>query len=248
MSMCMSRVGGIANVNRGSHELEFASASLVPMATNQIGAPARLVRDRQTPEPRLAEQQRMTFVQAALPHQRVRDRNFERLGQRGELGGRAGGQHAAAGVDHRPLRAVPARRRSARRSPDRASGRTIGVGVFWNAFASQVGREDVHRDVDEHRTRAARLRQMERALENSRQILDAIDAIHALAERPVDLHLARVVVEVHFLMRMASVEVGLDVARDDDHRNRVERGVRHAGRGVRQARARDATARRRACR
>ncbi len=31
--MWMSRVGGIAKVNRGSQELEFASASRVPTAT-----------------------------------------------------------------------------------------------------------------------------------------------------------------------------------------------------------------------
>ena len=64
-----------------------------------------------------------------------------------------------------------------------------------------------------------------------------VDAIHALAERPEDLELIRVLVQVHFLMRMPAVEVGRDVAGDHDHRDRVERGVGDAGRGVGQARA-----------
>ena len=79
----------MANVNRGSHELEFASASLVPMATNQVGVAARIVRDRQAPESGLAEQQRMPLVQAALPHKRMCDRDFQRFGQRRQLGRRA---------------------------------------------------------------------------------------------------------------------------------------------------------------
>ncbi len=73
------------------------------------------------------------------------------------------------------------------------------------------------------------LREMERALHDARQILGAIDAVDALAERPVDLELVGVLVQVHFLVRMPAVVVRLHVAGDHDHRNRVERGVGDAG-------------------
>ena len=63
----------------------------------------------------------------------------------------------------------------------------------------------------------------------SRGVIDAVDA---LAERTVDLVLVRVLMEVDLLVRMAAVEVRLHVAGDHDHRDRVERGVGHAGRGV----------------
>ena len=76
----------------------------------------------------------------------------------------------------------------------------------------------------------------------------AIDAIDALAERPVDLELVGVLVQVDFLVRMAAVVMRRHVARDDDHRDRIERGIGDAGRGVGQARARDASAARPACR
>ena len=78
-------------------------------------------------------------------------------------------------------------------------------------------------------------REVERALHDARQILGAIDAVHALAERPVDLELVGVLMQVHFLMRMPPVVVRLHVAGDDDHRNRIERGVGHAGGRVGQA-------------
>ena len=124
----------------------------------------------------------------------------------------------------------------------------ISGGTLSNASDREVGREDVHRDVDEHRSRTSGLREVERALHDARQVLDAIDAIHALAERPEDLELIRVLVQVDLLMRMAAVVVRRDVAGDHDHRDRVERGVGDAGRGVGEARARDASARRRPCR
>ena len=80
------------------------------------------------------------------------------------------------------------------------------------------------------------LRQVKRALDDARQIADVVDAIDALAERPVDLELIRVLVQVHFLVRMASVVVARDVAGDHHHRDRVERRVGDAGRRIGEAR------------
>ena len=85
-------------MKRGSHELEFASARRVPIATIRsavrhfslaIGVPQK---------PGLAEQQRMLVRQAPLPHQRVRDRHLQCFGERLQFLRRARRQHAAAGI------------------------------------------------------------------------------------------------------------------------------------------------------
>ncbi len=73
---------------------------------------------------------------------------------------------------------------------------------------------------------------MKRPLDDARQIFGAIDPVHALAEGPEDLKLVGVLVQVHFLMRMAPVEIRRHVTRDHDHRNGIERGVGDAGGGV----------------
>ena len=73
---------------------------------------------------------------------------------------------------------------------------------------------------------------MEGALDDARQVARVVDAVDALTERPVDLVLVGVLVQVHFLVRMAAVEVGLHVAGDHHHRDRIERGVGDAGRRV----------------
>ena len=64
-----------------------------------------------------------------------------------------------------------------------------------------------------------------------------IDTPGALDERPVDLELRSVRVQVHLLVRMLAVIVRRHIAGDHDHRDRVERGVGHAGGGVGEPRA-----------
>jgi hypothetical protein len=79
------------------------------------------------------------------------------------------------------------------------------------------------------------LRKVKRALDNARQIANVVDAIDPLAERPEDLELIRVLVEIHFLVRMPAVVVAGNVASDHHHRNRIEGRVGDAGRGVGEA-------------
>ena len=124
--------------------------------------------------------------------------------------------------------------RAGRRGIERRAG-DLG-GHLLEGVGRQVRGEQVHRHVDQHRTRPAVDGQVERALDDARQIGGAIDPVDPLAERPVDLGLIRVLMEVELLVRMAAVVVGRHVAGDHHHRNRVERGVGHAGRGVGQAR------------
>ena len=201
---------------------------------DEIRGPALLVRDRRAPETGHAEQQRMILAHDALAHERVGDRQLERLGQRHELRRRARRQDAAAGVEHGPLGVREG-------GDDPLGGRLVNRrardlgGDLVEGVDREGRREHVHRHVDEHRARPAGLRQVERALHDPRQVPRVVDAVDPLAERPVDLALVRVLVEVDLLVRMASVEVRLDVAGDDDHRDRVERGVGDAGRRVRQA-------------
>ena len=55
MSIWISRVGGIANVYSGCHELQSASPKPVPTARMHVGAARRLVGDARAPDARHAE-------------------------------------------------------------------------------------------------------------------------------------------------------------------------------------------------
>jgi hypothetical protein len=78
---------------------------------------------------------------------------------------------------------------------------------------------------------------VERPLDNPWQIFDVIDPVHAFAKRPEDLKLIRILMKIHFLMRVPSVEVRRHIARDHHHRNRIQSGVRDTGGGIRQPRS-----------
>ena len=92
--------------------------------------------------------------------------------------------------------------------------------------------EDVHRHVDQHRPRASALGENERLLDDLREQVRRIHAPRPLDEGPIDLVLRRVRVQVHLLVRMLAVVVRRHVAGDHHHRDRVERGIGHAGRRV----------------
>jgi len=77
---------------------------------------------------------------------------------------------------------------------------------------------------------------MECALHHARQILHAVDAIHAFAERTENLKLIGVLMQIHFLMWMTTVVIRRDIAGDHHHRNRIERGISDARRCIRQSR------------
>ena len=97
-------------------------------------------------------------------------------------------------------------------------------------------REDVHRHVDEHRARLAVLGQQECLLDDLGKEFCPLDPPRPFDERPVDLELRRVGVQVHLLVGMTAVVVRRHVAGDDHHGDAIERGVGDAGRRVRQAR------------
>jgi hypothetical protein len=92
---------------------------------------------------------------------------------------------------------------------------------------SICAREDVHRHVDEHRAGAAALGEGERLVEDLGEQVCRVDPPGPLDERPVDLPLIGVGVEVDLLVGVLAVVVARHVARDDDHGDRVERGIGH---------------------
>ena len=97
--------------------------------------------------------------------------------------------------------------------------------------------EDVHRHVDEHRPGLAVLGEQERLLDDLGQQLRLVDAPGPLDERPIDLVLRGVGVQVDLLVRVPAVVVGGHVAGDHHHGDAIEGGVGHAGGGVGEARA-----------
>ena len=95
-------------------------------------------------------------------------------------------------------------------------------------------REDVHRHIDEDRPGLAVLGEEERLVDDLGEQLGLVDPPGPLDERPVDLELGAVGVEVDLLVGMSAEVVRRNVAGDDDHRDAVEGGVGDAGRGVRE--------------
>ena len=179
----------------------------------------------------------MVVGQRALAHQGVGDRDLEVVDERAQLARGVGRDDATAGVDHRAGRGE-------QRLHDLGRGVVVErrplhrPGVEPQAVEPRdvdLAREDVHRHVDQHRPRPAALRERERLVEDLGEQVRLVDPPRALDERPVDLELRGVGVQVDLLVRMLAVEVGRHIAGDHHHRHRVECRVRDAGRGVGQA-------------
>ena len=176
----------------------------------------------------------MVVGQRALAHQRVRDGQRQVLGELAHLGRSVGEQDAAADVEQR-------RPRFEQLADDLLGGLVVErglrerLGVLPQALEQgdvDLLREDVHRHVDQHRPRPAAFGQRECLFDDLGEEVRRIHAPRPLDERPVDLVLRRVRVQIHFLVRVLAVVMRRHVAGDHHHRDRVERGVGHAGRGV----------------
>ena len=92
--------------------------------------------------------------------------------------------------------------------------------------------EDIHRHVDEYRAGLSVLGEQERLLDDLGQQLGLVDAPAPLDERPIDLVLRGVGVQVDLLMRVPAVVVGGHVAGDHDHGDAIEGRIGHAGGSV----------------
>ena len=180
----------------------------------------------------------MVVAEGAFAHEAVGDRNTHVVDEASEFGARPRQQHTAAGVDDGSF------------GLGESGDDGVGGFVVERRFVQRLGavveageqrrvdrlREDVHRHVDEHRAGLAVLGQQERLLDDLGEEFCLLDPPGAFDERPIDLELRRVGVQVHLLVGMTAVVVRRHVAGDDDHRDAIERGVGDAGRRVRQAR------------
>ena len=170
--------------------------------------------------------------EAAQAHQRVRAGKAQQADQPGQLRRRVVEDHAAAGVDHRPLGfeqqlhrlldlpGVSARHRVVRAQRDRL--RIVEFGALLR---------DVLGDVDQDRARASGRREVEGLLDRDRQFLDVLDEEVVLDARAGDAD------RVAFLERVLADGVGRHLAGEDHHRDRIHVRGGDAGHRVGDARA-----------
>ena len=160
------------------------------------------------------------------------------VGKRLELQLDARGQHTAARDDER----TPAVFDSLHRAPH-LHGVTAGVGLVADYINTLrilkpldlVGL-NIHGDIDENRTLSSRGSDMERLLENARQILCLADDVAVLDKR---LARAR---DVRLLKDVSAQQVASYLTGNGDHRNRIRIGGGNAGNQIGRAGARGGNA------
>ena len=153
----MSRVGGIANVCSGPPRAAVGLAERGTDGHDDVGAAHRVVGDARAPDAGHPARERMVFRQRALGHQRRRDRHRHQLGERLQFVRRFREQDAVAGEDRRRLRRLQ-QLHGVGDAIRRAGGAAI-VGPAARHLLRrriEVLREDVHRNVEQHRARIAR--------------------------------------------------------------------------------------------
>ena len=162
-----------------------------------------------------ARPQRMVLGDRALAHQRGGDRDVERLGERHQFLRGVRDDHATAGDDQRPLgvrqqlqRTVDGTRERRRPSPlERRVERQVELDVRPLLH--------VQRQIEQHRPRPALATDPERLAERPRQLRGLLDLVGPLADRLRDLD------DVDRLEGLAMEHVGVRLAGDADHRDRV---------------------------
>ena len=106
-----------------------------------------------------------------------------------------------------------------------------GAGVLGHTIKG-LGRDDfaenIHRDVDQNRPRLAAFCQVKCLLKNFCHKVRAVHSPCAFHEGTIDFPLGRVGVQVDLLVRMLTVIMRRDIARDDDHRDAIKGGICHA--------------------
>ena len=227
MSICTRRVGGIAKVYSGRHELQSASPNTVPTATS-TSAPritslaTRVPQMPDMPQASGCSSGMMPFaisvVATGAPSDSARIRSSSAASESTAplpakiAGERAPASNSAAAVTD--AGAAPVRPSAAPPAGRRVDGRL------------DVRGEHVHRDVEEHRPRPSGLRHVQGARHHVVQELRVVYPPHPLADRPVDVSLRRVRVEADALMRLARVVVRGRVAGNHHHRRAVGGGGR----------------------
>ena len=169
----------------------------------------------------------MIVGQHSFAHQTVSNGQAHVLDELAEFGRRVGQDHPTTGVEQRPLGTCE--------HPDDALGddfikrwlvqRLRVMRKFLEQGGVDLLRKDVHRHRDEYGTRTSFFGQLKGLLQDLGKQIRSVHAPYPLDERPIDFGLCRVSVQIDFLVRMLAVVVARNIARDDDHRNGIERRV-----------------------
>ena len=172
---------------------------------------------------------------SAETHQRVGDRKIELVDQFSQFLGGVALHDAAAGIDHGAL-GIQQRSHGFSNLPAVAAQRRV-VGAQRNVpriavFERRVGVRGVLRNVDDHRTRAARGGDIEGSLHDLRNLRRLADEEAVLHDRAGDAD------HVGLLKRVGADLVVRHLARNHDDRRRIHVGRRDAGNGVGRARPR----------
>ena len=201
-----------------------------------VSRSSRLIGEGGPPESRHAQHEWIVIGHRTLAHEAVGDGKREQLGELGELCRGIGGDHSATDIQHRAfgIQKVLHDLLGDRLVEARLDQRTSVAEHPVEQLDLDFGGEDIHGDVDEDGSGPAALREREGLVEHLGDEVGLINTPRTLDERAVDLVLSGVGVKVDLLMWVLPEVVRRDVAGDDDHRDRIQRGVRHPCGGIRQ--------------
>ena len=168
------------------------------------------------------ERERVVAGVGPEPHQGHGDGDAGLPGERAEILGGIRGDHAAAGVDHRPLGPLD----GGGDLLDLLGGRGLPLlglvarQVHLDLIVGHDLRElDVFGQVDEHRPGAAGRGDVKRLLHHAGDVVGVGDQVVVLGDAAADLH------HRGLLERVGADHAGPHLAREHDHRNAVELGV-----------------------
>jgi len=167
-------------------------------------------------------------------HERVEHRDLQ-VGRQGGEGLRgAGGDDTAAGIEDRVFRIGQHFRDFLRRLFIQAGLGKKGIVVDPHVEEPGVDfhGEYIHGDGNQHGAWPACDRKAEGLVHHLGKELRPVDPPGSFHKGAVNLVLAGICVEVHFLVGMAPEIAARDVAGDDHHGDGVQGGFRHARRGV----------------
>ena len=133
------------------------------------------------------ERERIAFIEGAKPHERRRHGNLRLVGKVGDILRRTGRNHAAAGIENRPLRLVHELGEASHLGGGRHGLRMIcpernALGILRRGH----GLLNVFRDVDNDRTRLAVRSYIERLGDDLRNFISMLHKEAVLSDRTAD--------------------------------------------------------------
>ncbi len=169
-----------------------------------------------------------------FPHEGIENRDLQVGGQDSKSPGGTGGDNAASGIEDRVFRFGQHFRDFLRRLFIQAGlgKKRIVVDPHVEEPGVDLHGENIHGNGNQHGARAAGDRKAKGLVHHLGKELRPVHPPGPLHEGAVNLVLAGICVEVHFLVGMTPEITARDVTCNDHHGDRVQRGLSHAGRGV----------------